>query len=765
AVGSLRRRRFPAVGAALVALVVVLIVVNMPALFAGTFYGKNLERPEQIPAYWTQATKYLDAQGNATRVLEEPGADFAAYTWGNTVDPITPGLMNRPYVARELIPYGTAGTADLLNALDRRFQEGVADPAGVAALLRRMGIGDVVLRNDIQYQRYNLVSPRELDRVFTQIPGLGPPIDFGPPSPSSQVTPAPGAREEDEIDLMAPANEPLLNPVVVYPVEHTTPIVHAESTQHAVMLSGDGEGMIDASNVGLLDGAGVVQYSASYPTPAALRNAVRPTATLVVTDENRARARIWSSVLDNVGYTQQPGETPLVTDPADARLPLFPAEPADALTYTQQRGVTSVQASAYGNTITYTPEDRAARALDGNPFTAWRAASLGNAIGQVIRLQLTAPITTDHVNLVQPLNGPRNRWITNVELIFDNKSTMSVALDASSRTAAGQTITFGPRRFSTFEIKITDLNDHRRKLFAGADAVGFAEIRLRDQHANQDVHVDEVVQMPQDLLDALAAQTTSHPLILVMTRDALRPVPPRTDPEQSIARTFDLPAARTFALTGNASVNPSASDTAIGAAFGFPPTVTADASASLPGCLACHAASAADGIPATAWETPFATVGGQWVQFETAKPLTVSNMNLQVVADGRHSVPTSIALQVDNAVRHLTLPPISAHGAENATTTVPLHFPAMTGRRIRMTITGVRAQLATRESTFDTVVAPVGIAELGIPGLRVASAPAALPGVCRSDLLTIDGQAVAVRVTGAAQHASQIDGLSVTPCD
>ena len=33
------------------------------------------------------------------------------------------------------------------------------------------------------------------------------------------MKPAPGAREEDEIDLAAPANEPLLNPVVVYPVE------------------------------------------------------------------------------------------------------------------------------------------------------------------------------------------------------------------------------------------------------------------------------------------------------------------------------------------------------------------------------------------------------------------------------------------------------------------------------------------------------------------------------------------------------------------
>jgi hypothetical protein len=765
AVGSLRRRGHSTLAAAVLGVIIVLIVVNMPALFDGSFYGKNLERPEHVPTYWTQATKYLDAQGDATRVLEEPGADFAAYTWGNTVDPITPGLMNRPYVARELIPYGTAGTADLLNALDRRFQEGIADPAGVVTLLRRMGIGDVVLRNDIQYQRYNLVAPSELNRVFTQIPGLGQPIDFGPPSPSSQVTPAPGAREEDEIDLAAPANEPLLNPVVVYPVEDATPIVRAESTQNALMISGDGEGMIDASNVGLLDTAGVTQYSASYPTPAALRSAVGPTTALVVTDENRDRARIWSSVLDNVGYTEQEGEIPVVDDPNDARLPLFPAEPADALTYTQQRGVKSIQASAYGNTITYTPEDRAARALDGNTSTAWRAASLGNAIGQYIRLQLNSAITTDHVNLVQPLTGPRNRWITKVELIFDNHTNMSVALDASSRTAAGQTITFGQRHFSTLEIKVTGINDPRRTLFAGADAVGFAEIRLRDEHANHDVQVDEVIQMPQDLLDALGAQTSSHPLILVMTRDAVRPVPPRTDPELSIARTFDLPTQRTFALTGSASINLGANDTAIDTALGIAPTVTAEASNSLPGCLQCHAASAADGNPATAWETPFSTVSGQWVQFETAKPLTVSTMNLQVVADGRHSVPSSIELHVDNSVRDLTVPPISPRRTPNATATVHLHFPPMTGRRIRLTITGIRPQLATRESTFDTVIAPVGIADLGIPGLRMAPVPAALPDVCRSDLLTIDGHTVPVRVAGVAQHASQIDALSVTPCD
>ncbi len=138
-----------------------LIFVNFPALVDGTFYGKNLQRTENTPDVLDAGDRGAERRGDhQTRILEEPGADFASYTWGNTVDPITPGLTDRPYVARELIPYGTAGSADLLNAIDRRLQEGIADPHGLAALWRRMGIGDVVARNDIQYERYDLVPPR-----------------------------------------------------------------------------------------------------------------------------------------------------------------------------------------------------------------------------------------------------------------------------------------------------------------------------------------------------------------------------------------------------------------------------------------------------------------------------------------------------------------------------------------------------------------------------------------------------------------------------
>src|SRR5207245_6970179 len=100
----------------------------------------------------------------------------------------------------------------------------------------------------------------------------------------------------------------------------------------------------------------------------------------------------------------------------------------------------------------------------------------------------------------------------------------------------------------------------------------------------------------------------AHPLIVVMSRVALRPVPPRTDPELSIARTFYLPGPRTFALTGSASVNPGAAGPVIDAALGVPSGVTATARESLPGCILCRADSAADGDASTAWNTPFVGV-------------------------------------------------------------------------------------------------------------------------------------------------------------
>ena len=73
-----------------------LAVVGLPPLWTGRFFGKNLQRPEDVPGYWQTAAAYLDSRGNATRVLEIPGSDFASYRWGTTIDPITPGSWTGP---------------------------------------------------------------------------------------------------------------------------------------------------------------------------------------------------------------------------------------------------------------------------------------------------------------------------------------------------------------------------------------------------------------------------------------------------------------------------------------------------------------------------------------------------------------------------------------------------------------------------------------------------------------------------------------------
>jgi hypothetical protein len=748
-------------------LVVSLLFVNFPALVNGTLYGKNLERPEAIPSYWQRAISALNAGDHQTRILEEPGSDFASYTWGNTVDPITPGLTDRPYVARELIPFGTAPSANLLMAIDRRIQEGVADPNGLVTLWRRMGIGDVVARNDIVWQRYGLVQPTELARLLANAPGLGQPTGYGPTSTFEQ----PG--HSDEISLSEPANQPGVSSVAIYPVENPTPIVRGESLSQSLMISGDGEGLVDAADVGLLNNAGIVRYSASNTTPAAVRAATENGAVLVVSDQNRLRAVRWSEVRDNLGFTEQAGgaDAPLRSDPSDARLEVFPNEQPSALTTTDDVGIKQVRVSSYGNTITYTSENRGAMAFDGDRNTAWTAAAFGPAEGQRINITLDAPITTDHINLLQPTNGKFNRWITGVNLVFDGKSVVHANLKKASRatTGPGQTVNFPRRKFSKLDIVVTSDNLQHQKLLGQASAVGFAEIGLRDEHATHDLRLREVEQMPTDLVDALGTGAASHSLVYIMRRDNVRDLPPRSQPEQSINRSFVVPNARTFDFTGNATITPDASPAVVARALGIPDAsaggVSEGGSQVMVGCLACSPGAAIDGNPATAWQTPFVGVTGKYAQYTTAQPITFDHLDLQMFADGRHSKPRSLTLDVDGKKRVLDIPAVQGTPrVHNAIRSVHLSFPAMTGRHIKITIDAIDRVFAERYGGSARVLAPVAIAEFGIPGLHQAAAPKQIDSGCRTDLVALDGKPLAVRITGPAAKAGTTSGLTVSTC-
>ncbi len=97
-------------------------------------------------------------------------------------------------------------------------------------------------------------------------------------------------------------------------------------------------------------------------------------------------------------------------------------------------------------------------------------------------------------------------------------------------------------------------------------------------------------------------------------------------------------------------------------------------------------------------------------------------------------------------------------------TTVPVTFPAVTGTHFSMTFTGVRPEYAANYYSAGPLALPLGIAEIGIPGVQAAPVPANLPGNCVSNLLTIDGQPVSVAVVGSAQHALDNGEAQVVPC-
>ncbi len=558
----------------LAGLLIVLAVVNLPALWTGNFYTDDLTRDETIPQYWTDAIAALDAGSHDTRVLEIPGSDFAAYRWGQTVDPITPGLTDRPYVARELVPWGSAASADLLNALDHRMQEGTLDAAALAPLARLISAGAILYRADLQTDRYDLARAAPLWRLLTDpVPsGLTGPEKFG----DHQVEPLRVA-QDDELELGLPADAAEPPPVSIFTVDNAPPIVRSADASAPLVVSGDGEGLVDLATIGALDGSGVVLYAATFADdPAKLQSEIaQPNSVLIVTDSNRKRARRWTAVRDTAGETERVDQTALTTDDNDNRLDVFPDAGTDTQTVVETPGV-AVSTSRYGDPGFYEPEYRGSRAFDGDTSTQWEVGAHAKVIGEKLRLDLDQPITTGQVNLVQPLVGPTQRYLTQVELSFDGGAPISVDLTDASRTADGQTVTFPSRKFHQVDITITDTNVGDESSQPYSNSVGFAEIRLKDDAPGaENVHADEIVRMPTDLVDAAGAQAADRPLVYQMTRLRTVEVPPHfSEDELALVRRFRVPDDRLFAIRGTARLAAAAPDDVIDRVLGIPGVVS-----------------------------------------------------------------------------------------------------------------------------------------------------------------------------------------------
>lgn len=731
----------------------------LPPLWTRQFVPANLQRDEDIPQYWEEAADYLDQRDDGTRVLEIPGIDFASYRWGNTVDPITPGLMDRPYAARELIPYGSPASADLLNALDLRFQEQTMTPEGIAAVARLLSVGDIVTRNDLQYERYNTPRPRSFWDLVSQAPGLGAPTAFGPTTPNVPVDEAPLLDEDHLAGDAALADPPAVG---VFPVENPTAIVRTASADRSVLLSGDGAGIVDAAMAGLIDGHELLRYSASLTEdPDFVLDSLVGDQALIVTDTNRARAERWTTVRHTQGYTESVEGGLLRRDITDNRLPVFADRPGIA-TVAEYTGI-SARATGYGNPITYTPEERPANAVDGDLTTAWRTGAFSAAIGERIELTADAPVTTGEIAFVQPTTGEINRWITEVELRFDGEDPIKVALSEASRRSPGEVVRFDERTFTTVSITITADTAGVRPGYGGLTSVGFAEIGVAGLTA------DEIIRMPQDLLDAGGYRTIRYPLALVQTRQrSIATDVTREDEERAMTRAVDLPAARDYALAGTARLSPRASSAVLDQMLGRLGVrggqASISASSFLPGSVAALPSMAFDGDPATRWTSAFATPDEEFLRVDTPTPLTASTISLTAVDDDDHSVPQALTMRVDGGapIAVALVPSATAGDLVTLTGVLP---QSVVGTEVVVAFDAVQTRTTIDWNSGNRRALPVSIAEVDLGGVAVKPLAKQFDSGCRTDLVRVDGEQIAVRVAGETNAAMAGHPMPIVACD
>jgi hypothetical protein len=292
------------------------------------------------------------------------------------------------------------------------------------------------------------------------------------------------------------------------------------------------------------------------------------------------------------------------------------------------------------------------------------------------------------------------------------------------------------------------------------DPVGFEEVRVasNDAYATP-LRVRELVRMPSDLLRALGSKSLDHPLALVVSRDPMD--------DTAMDRQIWLPVARTFQVGGTVRLGAAASDTELDRVLGIADASEGGVTATSDGRYRdtiTRASSAIDDDSSTAWTTPLGKPTGS-MQIVVPRKISFDHLDLQIVDDGRHSVPTGLQIDSDtDARRVIDLEALPHQRGPDGTVSIPVTFDQVDGRRFTFTITGVDPVVTKAFGPAGTVL-PSGIAELGIPGVHRAPMQERLSDRCFDDLLTVDGQPFPVRLDGSTADALQGQPLALEPCD
>lgn len=401
------------VGAATAPLVALtLIGLALPQLSGQVLQPGSFTK---VPRYWYQAAAFLAAHSPRTTALVVPADPHGEFTWGDTIDDPLEPLATSPWVERGLVPYGGAGSQDVLSTAEQAIDSGQQIP-GLAAYLARAGIRYVVVRNDTSPSDDDYTPPQDVNESlalsgFSRVAAFGPQVQAAPGYPDVPGSTPGFATSYPAVEIFQATNPDLrpAEPVQALPVSTTT------------LVNGGPDSLLQLAGQGVLNSQPVVI--------AGDKLAAKP-ASWAVTDGQRRTDDDFAATSNYQSYTYTATQTNPPDDPlGDAGgqpRQLLPVSAAGHQTVAVLRGAASVTASSAGTWLGEAPQYDPVNAFDGNPATAWAEASPTTPVGQWIQ-----------INFTQVRNLPATAGIQ----LLDDISSRSIANQVRVTTAAGSAVT------------------------------------------------------------------------------------------------------------------------------------------------------------------------------------------------------------------------------------------------------------------------------------------------------------------------------------
>ncbi|PAY22638.1 hypothetical protein CEY15_12150 [Dietzia natronolimnaea] len=505
-----------------------------------------------VPDHWAEAAGWLsenapvarpgatDVDGGGhemdpaatTRALVVPGSSFGRQVWGVTRDEPLQPLATTPWAVRDSVPLQPAPAIRALDAVQRRLADG--DPApGMAATLASLGIGYLVVRNDLTADS-GAPRPILVHQAIDGSPGLVKVAEFGEPVggtdvgdeagggatvddlatvdtvdtiddevavvPDSGLRPAYPAIEIYRVDSRlgsdAASPGPPRSATAPYTVEvRDLPVVaggpESLSRLDDLLAARDTVGS-PARVTRLLEvdarEAGVEPASDPFPRPRPVA-ATGPVLTDSPTDRETDFGRLdhHSSAVRSEGDPRRSrGAVP------DYAATVSDTEPARAQArWWDARVRVSSSASDSAQIGPVRPSRSVAAAVDGDPDTAWRSGGYGTAFGQWIEIALPEPVDRGLLRITVPVPeaGPE---ATSLQIRTDSGTTTAFPAGGGELVVA-----LPPGPTETVRVTATGFADGGRGTYFEVSDIGLSS-------AGEEIPLLRVVALPDRPADAAA---------------------------------------------------------------------------------------------------------------------------------------------------------------------------------------------------------------------------------------------------------------------